>query len=403
MSKVRRRARRRDKTLPDVKPMSWRERLRRALPGVLITILLIFLFSQLGVLSKLQNAVMDARMRLREPPERSDIVVVKITEDDYREMFYGSSPLSPTALWRLVNAVSLGGPRVIGVDIDTSSPQFRNFQPPGEWPPVIWERSVREVPESVEIRPEPLEVLGGRDHSYTERFSGLTLLIDDAEDKVTRRYRRVIETSRGGLNSFVWAVAKEFQPSRARRVEPSTQDLFIRYYDDRAGGPGFRLNASQVMAMTKDGKLPPDNPFRDKIVLIGGAYAGQDVHDTPVGRRHGVDILAQAIETELRGGGEPAPGRLVTILLEGFEGILVVFLFHFFLRYGFFKAVLLNLLAVVGIALACSLVAADTAWGITYFLPLLLCVLTFEFAVEYRNHLLQKVEKILSGTPEQPH
>jgi CHASE2 domain-containing sensor protein len=383
--------------------MSWPARLRLALPGILVTILLVFLFSHMGVLHKLQTAVLDARMRLREPPEKSDLVVVKITDEDYRELFYGVSPLSPVALGRLIEAISLGGPTVIGVDIDTSAPQFKNLPLPSPTSPILWERNVKEVPESVEEKPEPLEVLGGRDHTYTEKYSGLTLLIDDAEDKVTRRYRRVIETTEGPLDSFVWAVVQAFRGERTPPTKDATRDLFIRYYDDREGGAGFRLSASQVMKMAKDRRLPDDNPFRDKIVLLGGAYAGEDLHDTPVGRRNGVDILAQAIETELRGGGDPAAGKAVTIFLEIFEGVLTVFLFHFFKDYGFFKALWLNALAVVAIALFCSVVAAHSGWGITYFIPLLLCVLAFEFAFEYRIHLVQTVRDILSGGSSRHH
>ena len=382
--------------------MSWPARLRLALPGILVTIFLVFLFSHMGVLHKLQTAVLDARMRLREPPEKSDVVVVKITDEDYRELFYGASPLSPVALGRLIEAISLGRPKVIGVDIDTSAPQFKNLPPPSPSPILIWERNVKEVPESVEEKPEPLEVLGGRDHTYTEGYSGLTLLIDDAEDKVTRRYRRVIETAEGPLDSFVWAVVQAFRGAHMPPTKAATRDLFIRYYDDREGSAGFRLSASQVMEMTKDRKLPDDNPFRDKIVLLGGGYSGEDLHDTPVGRRNGVDILAQAIETELRGGGDPAPGKAVTIFLEIFEGIVTVFLFHFFKDYGLFRALLLNALAVVIIALFCSVVAAHNAWEVTYFIPLLLCVLAFEFVFEYRIHLVQRIRDILSGGPG-PH
>jgi CHASE2 domain-containing sensor protein len=397
MSKARRRPRRKDKTRSEGKPVSWLARLRLALPGIVVTVFLVFLFSHLGVLNKLQNAVLDANMRRNEPPAKSDVVVVKITDDDYQKLFYGSSPLSPVALGRLIEAVSLGRPKVIGVDLDTSAPQFKNLPLPSPTPLIIWERNVKELPESVEEKPEPLEVLGGRDHTYTERFSGLTLLIDDAEDKVTRRYRRVIETTKGPLDSFVWAVVKAFHGTHAPPTKDDARDLYIRYYDDREGGAGFRLSASRVMEMTRDGMLPDDNPFRDKIVLIGGAYLGQDLHDTPVGRRNGVDILARTIETELGGGGDPAPGRVVTIFLEIFEGILTVFLFHFFKEYGLSKALWLNALAVVALALACSYIAAHSTWGITYFIPLLLCVLIFEFAVEYRNQLVQKVHKILSG------
>ena len=44
----------------------------------------------------------------------------------------------------------------------------------------------------------------------------------------------------------------------------------------------------------------PDPRFENRIVLLGGFYSREDLHDTPWGKRTGVELLAMAIEQELQ-------------------------------------------------------------------------------------------------------
>ena len=39
------------------------------------------------------------------------------------------------------------------------------------------------------------------------------------------------------------------------------------------------------------------NPLENKMVILGGDYAAQDEHDTPVGWMTGTELLASIIET----------------------------------------------------------------------------------------------------------
>lgn len=366
--------------------------------GITVTLLLVFLLSRMGVLHKLDTSIFDARMRLNSPPAESAVAVVIITDEDYQKIFGGKSPLDPIKLQALINAIALGKPKVIGVDIATTNEQFRNIQIADWWPPVIWYRDSKEVsnqePTTTGRHPEqglvePLSVLGGKGPEF-DANSGLPLLIEDAEDKVTRRYRRMIETTDGLLPSFPCAVVSKFPTDTTSKLKASTDDLFIRYSIDGDGTHRFTPRASWVLDLAKSG-LPPDNPFRDKIVLLGGSYLNQDKHDTPLGSMDGVQILAQVIETELEGGGDKAPNKLTTHLLEIFEGIIVVILFQLFQQYSFFKALLLNLVTLITTASVCSVVAFGSLWRLTYFLPLLLLILLYELIVEYRSHLIKRL------------
>jgi len=150
---------------------------------------------------------LDARMRMGKPLQESHVAIVTITDGEYKTRFGGTSPLSRLEVARLIDAVAAGKPAVIGVDIDTSAPQFKEFNA-GDWKTrIVWEREVLEIPESASAsardKPDLVDVLGGRaDLDPTMNSLGLGLLVDDSEDGVTRRYRRVIPTSAGDTPSF---------------------------------------------------------------------------------------------------------------------------------------------------------------------------------------------------------
>lgn len=375
---------------------------RRVVFGILMTLCLIFLFNRLGPLHKLQTFVLDVRARLSDPPARTAVTVVKIDDEDYQNIFGGRRPLDPEALRGVINAIALGGPRVIGVDIDTSAPQFKSFPSGKDWPPVIWEREVKEIPESVEYPVEMLDVLGGRDPALNAD-SGLPMFVPDSEDMVIRRYRRQIDTTDGPFPTLAWALVQRFSPGRPAEPEDAEGDRFITYAGDRLGSHRVNMTASQALGLAKGGSLSDNNPFRGKIVLLGGSYLDQDQHRTPLGVMRGVDVIAQVIETELKGGGDKAPNKGAIFLLEVFEGALVVLLFQFFHGYRFGAALALSLVVIFLIALVCSVLAFGSPLRFSYFLPLLLCVLVYEFCAEYRINLVKQLGKLFGKAPHEGH
>ena len=215
---------------------------------------------------------------------------------------------------------------------------------------------------------------------------------------MTRRYRRLIKTTEGLLPSFSWAIINSLPTVKTVALKPSTEKYLIRYAGDREGSHRFRLSASWLLEHAKDKGLPGDNPLRDKIVLIGGSYGDDDVHFTPLGPMYGVFVIAQVIETELQGGGDKAPNQATVVLLEIFEGVLVIILFHSFHSLGFLKALGLTLLSIILVAVFCSLLAFGSILQATSFIPVLICVLIFEFSVEYRIEFVKKLLALFRGT-----
>jgi CHASE2 domain-containing sensor protein len=149
------------------------------------------------------------------------------------------------------------------------------------------------------------------------------------------------------------------------------------------------MTASRVLELTKRNALAQDNILAGKVVLLGGTYLGQDLHDTPIGPLSGVEILAQVVETELQGGGDKSPPKLTIFVLEIFEGILVIILFQLFHVFPFVKALALNLVIFLIIASICSFITFGSFLRLVGFFPLLGLILLFEFLFECRTHIVK--------------
>jgi CHASE2 domain-containing sensor protein len=348
-----------------------------ALPALLAAVILAAFFTNTEQYRNIEKAILDFQMRRNLPAEESDVAIVEITDEDYYNIFGGQSPLNPSKLHKLISAIAKGQPCVIGVDIFTHDPPFKEMETPGSWPPVIWVRDVLEESLGVNEKPSPKDVLGGRDPLINEK-AGLALLIED-DQGVVRRYRRMIETTEGQLPSFPWAIYQQSKKSCSGIAAPdlaeSAESLTIIYSRGREGIRRTRIPASHVLELANNPE-ELNKELQGKIVLLGGSYAGQDIHDTPLGRMAGVINMANVIETELRGGGWRPPGFLTVGFLILFEGILIVLLFDE--KRSLTKALLLSAPVILIAALVCSLAAYRSLAYFPYFALIMFGVLIYE-------------------------
>jgi CHASE2 domain-containing sensor protein len=374
-------------------------RILRALPVVLLLVALTWIFGHTGVLHKLETIVTDAQMRLNTVPWDSAVALVVIDDEDYESTFNRTSPLDPARLKTLIEQIEKGAPALIAVDIDTSAPIFRSgLRLENQKTFVVWEREVRDLPEEPNGREliDPLPILGGQeDVDPAKNSSGIPLLLDDAEDRVTRRYRRSIETSSGDLPAFSSAIVAAYlrgKPAQMEGLRDSSKDLMIRFASDRKGSQRLHYSAAKVAELS--GRWPQSSPICGKIVLLGGSYLGQDRHDTPVGQMIGVEVIANVVETELAGGGYPAPNRGVLFLLELFEAFVLLLLFHLLrLRY----ALIVSLLLIPVIAGICSEIAYRNTHHIPQFGLVLIGLLIFELYEHFRRTEIPRVYDDLAG------
>ena len=411
-------------------------RLVKSLPLILLGLVFIVYFSRTELYTKFEMSFLDTQMRTDNPLNASDVIIVEITEDDFKTIFESRThPLNPPKLQQLITAVSAGKPCVIGVDIGTDFSEFSNkdyFQIQDEWSPIVWVRDTKDILPDTSKKPIPTEVLGGQVNPNLN--SGLPLLIDDSQG-VTRKYKRIIETEKGELPIFAWAVYLEAAKQKCAGIEfpdqtkidqrqKETSSLFIKYsrgnpnqtIDDSSPNKSkssnqnstdkdwnqtdyfgrIKIPASQIIEFAKSVEWQNNELIKDKIVLIGGSY-DEDIHNTPLGKMWGVEIMANVVESELRGGGIKPPGVLITALLAVFDGFLLLGLFHIF---PWHKAFLIGIAALFMLSFVCSFLAFGSFSYWILFAPVMFGILLAEFFDRVKDYLKDHYQKELAGVWE---
>ncbi len=300
---------------------------------------------------------------------------------------------------------------MIGVDLDTSPSEYRE----GNFPKAVWVRDAlpdcerHADPEGTqEDRPctdarrfRRLSFLGGK-FTETEKCgrvettprSGLSLFPLD-RDGVVRRYRAAYfsdqsdppsSCSKGGLvDSFPQAVHDAYCTAGGKTVRSESRmmlllDFLLRWLSGKTvrsesrkpthGDEGLILNFSgdrydfprmSVQQLKKAAARPywkTRSLLQGRIVLLGGAYrAARDLYFTPVGPRHGVEIAAQAIQSELSGGGVRPLNHGIALLIDFGSGIALIWLNRKF--HGRFM-LLINALLITVASLHGSYLAFDS-------------------------------------------
>ena len=355
----------------------------RALPVILIISAVMFFLSSRGWLDSFEHAGLDAFNVLASPQEPSHVVLVGITDDDYREYFANTSPLNPDVLATVIGAIAAGQPRVIGIDIDTSSDVFQRLQVPERWPRLVWGRDATFEGEQM----VPGAVLGGRAPRPTDGV-GIAAVPQDS-DGVVRRSVQMFETRTGAVPGFAFEVVRlacqaglgEFCKQAAASAGESEETLRLNFSGERyTYSP---LSIRYVLKVWQSEAWRRDSPLKDKVVLLGGCYrAARDSYVTPVGAMAGLQIMAQAVESSIAGGIRPI-NHLVALLLDILAGLTVVVVQH---RFRLSVALALILLAIPLLALVGSFLAFHTfAWWID-FAPVTLGVLIHELYHHAREY-----------------
>jgi len=371
-----------------------------AVAGVTIFALLLLTWTEL--FQGFEAGARDAQARLLPPRESDRVVIVEIDDLDYDTLFGGMSPLAPAVVRRVLAAILAARPRALGVDLETSHPMYHGFDLPASGTPVIWARdavSCEAVPQDHATESNchhgalvPLDYLGG---SESQPF-GLVTFQGDHRGTI-RRYQRAIQTTRGPMPSFPAALARAIAGANNPVVNRDTALLAIEF---RRGDP-LRLTTRTILEWAADPNSNYRNTgvLRDRIVLLGGQYrVARDQHPTPLGMLSGVEILAQALETELDGRGRPPPSRVMLLLLQSMTVLVLVALF---VRFSFSVAFFLSLAALPGLALVGGWIATGVAFtGFAYFFPLLIVMLIhilYEKVIEFREAFIVELVRQVRG------
>ena len=393
----------------------WREFRReylKALPWILVFTILVHLMEISGMLIGFESTGLDTLLRLRDRDMSHQIVIVEITDEDYKnpDLFDGKSPLNPKLLVNLISRLQDYRPAVIAMDFDTESDDWCRLDsnslpkilPPATLPSdsktnsspnpvlVIW----AEIPDAVEKSLRLTPVLGGKLRSFTH--VGIPRFPVDA-DGVVRRYEEEFHVSGtladcpakfagnapktasdararanpgnpGNLLSFSAAVIEHACKSKDFSCSSLRQDLhhpvIFNFYGDRYRFP--TIQSHEFIGPDAEGsrqalKSQREALLQNKIVLVGGRYnAARDVYATPLKEMAGIELIALAIQSDLSGGGIRETQMWLDKLADIVVGSLVVLVYYYYRRRPRF-AISASLIGVPIIATGFSLLIFKTA------------------------------------------
>jgi CHASE2 domain-containing sensor protein len=352
----------------------------RNLPLIVAITILVGHLERRGWFSSIETRAYDLWLASSDPESRRDIVLVVIDDEDYEKQFQARSPLAAKTVLEGVRRIVEAGPRVLGVDLDTTAKEYEscfqnaysNLAHRGD---IVWARPPgrgagdrsgerHRLPEI--SRPEAASGIHFVEPS-PERGSpaiegklnwGVSAFPYDS-DGVIRRYWRSLhyesDAGRTTVDSFAWAIAKRSNPELEGDSSPEHEPTLIRFRK--------RKNPFQIVPFSDvlDDRYQRawSKIFKGKIVLLGGRYsAARDEFATPVGRLHGVELIAHVVDAECSQTPIKELNRWVAALLDVGAGILLVmFNWRFRAPWAFYT----NALLIVALSLIVSAVAFHTA------------------------------------------
>lgn len=274
----------------------------RETPLLVFMIVVGVFLQEYGFYGPIERFVVDAFAATESRRPANDTFILDIDDETYAAIFNRTSPLDKTRLAELIQAAIVGGARTVAVDVDTN---------PAEVLALVRERRNTRI---VWARAPPLCgdtgcVLLANESLPEGSQIGVALLQVDTDNTI-RRYRPLFEIAEPRAPDTC-ACAGRLVPSFPRaailaaRIDGaplSERPLLLNWSGDRFSVP--RMSARQVLKDWKEEWWGTSQPIAGRIVLIGGTFEeARDVRWTPAGPMAGVEIMAQIIETEKRGGG----------------------------------------------------------------------------------------------------
>ncbi|HKD65439.1 MAG TPA: CHASE2 domain-containing protein [Candidatus Binataceae bacterium] len=342
------------------------------------------------------------------------IVIVAISQNEYDRDFGGQSPLNPAKLLADLINIAHAGPKLIVVDIDTSHHKYLRLSgghakassrldaEVTRWhDKFVWARPVASQGDAY----VPKAVLG-EDAPPGSRLwseSGATAFPIDPNRAVTTYLRQFI-TGRGRLDTLPYAAAIRVPADdRIEDLPPDDRKRLLRLW----GGPLTLADrcvessrpAGTFLACSMKDALAHPATLRNKIVIAGGVYReSNDFHETVNGKLPGIEIIADALETEASGGGPLLPSALDSLILAAIIGALLAFAYRVL---GFWTGVGINLAASVALFLI-FVYRPESSLGVLFPIPLVFLMLFgFSGLHEYHENTIRKLHRrLLRRAPE---
>lgn len=275
----------------------WRAKLVHGFGIYVLASLLSIGFGESFIGRELSRFTLDQFLGWRAPEKDDRIVLIDITDDEYRVLFHRRRPLDPKVIFELIRAALQGGAKLIAVDISTEDW-------PDEWTDaadtlpadtrVVWARSFHVKPgKSERMVLDPF--LGGHERAAKECY-GIPALGEAAG--VVRWFYPSMEIAGERHPAFVQQILHRLEkhscltePGEDRH--PLIIDFAVQLHHEAA---------SSLLRKSAEADWAARQEYAGKIVILGGSYhAGEDLHVTPIGRLSGLELNGYALWSALSG------------------------------------------------------------------------------------------------------
>ena len=340
-----------------------------------ITIPLLLWMDHRGSFDELEAIALDVSSGLGLVTRNTGVVIVDIDDSDYEDLFQGKSPLNPTKLIELVDAIAKASPKAIGIDIVTDPEVWTKIQTPSHIP-IVWVYR----PDNPEVKsPPPTDTTWG---SPKWPING----------PVVRQYVRLVPYQDYQSPSLAWEIMKKAFPNSG--LEENSEELTIRFIRGQNV-----VHASNVLTLANAANWGhPGSPLWNKTVLLGGTY--NDVHETPLGRMPGVEIWANILETEIDGGGYRSPPWIVLLILGLVESIILVCLLQF---WDFKRGLLISVVSVPFLSIALSWMVYHSGQRWAYFAMILVTLIAEQCIEVARVKQNEQIGELFNDLRKGPH
>jgi CHASE2 domain-containing sensor protein len=426
--------------------------LRAMLIGLIISVTVTVL-ARLGYFKPYQNPLTNL-LHFIAYQKAEDVVLLFITEGEYQQGFKGISPLSRERLAEAVNLMVRLRAKVIALDIDIADPTSEDprlaeaiGRASAAGIPFVAVGNLKTIREAAPGRAESLSDL----RPYTEEilvtiedefilfdnaspgsqwldkvlYGGVSFRLDD--DGVFRKAEALYmvtdprSENRKGYDpvpSFPVAVTAAYQglsPKALIDALRNMQNLKLTLPGKRTPGgqdidipigkggriiPNFIGNYENFHREVNLGRLLEEyrsrepeglTIFRDKIVIIGGAFDRKDFYMTPVGRMSGMEILANITQSIISGNLITPTSFWKAFAIQVTLGIAVAGIFILFSR---FWATLICLLALVPGVAAASLLSFSSSHYWFDFVPTIAGVMIYGWVIKTEEILKRMKGKL---------
>jgi CHASE2 domain-containing sensor protein len=283
------------------------------------------LLQSYGLYGPLERFVIDVFAAADAGRPANHTFIFDIDDESYARSFNRTSPLDQARLADLIRAAFRADARVVAVDVETSVAEVLAKLEPAVAGRIVWAR-VPDIAEGTTCVKLP-KAAPLRDDE------GIALMPMDGDGTV-RRYRPLFQVANEDANASEASCSDRLVPSfpraavRAARIDgiaDAAEPLLLNWSGDRLSIP--RIPAHQVLADWQEDWWSEVQPVAGRVVLIGGTFKeARDVRRTPAGQMTGVEIMAQMIEADMRGGALAEFGAVGAVVLDVIVGIALLWI-----------------------------------------------------------------------------